>query len=626
MPVLPDPGLCPGALRFSVLGPLSAEADGRTLELGPLKQRLVLAMLLCHPGAVVSVDLLTEALWTDEPPRTARKNLQVYVSALRKTLAEAAAGADDRLLHRSGGYLLCPAESELDSLRFSGLVRAGRAAAAAGDSAGAAQLLGRARQLWTGPPLMELACSEPVREAAERLTVRYLSVSEDWAEAALAAGQAHQVAEATGDLVEAHPLRERLRAAHMTALHGSGRRAEALASYDELRQHLSRELGLSPSPALESVYRSILADEGGSAAGPVPAAAGRRRSTPVVLPPDVPDFTGRRNQLRELMERAAGGGTVSVAVGPAGVGKTTLAVRAAHRLEEAFPGGRICVRLRSDDGTPRPLAPLTAELLRYAGLAGAMPATAEQAAAIWRTWLADRKVLLVLDDATDEATVRHLLPGTGPSAVVVTARTRLAGLAPAHRIEVPPYSPAEALELLGRIVGPDRVSGDVTAAGRIVAACGLLPLAVRVAGLKLAVLRHLPLDEYAARLADPRSVLDELAVGDKDVRSRVADEWRQFDEPTRSTLLHLAAAPLAQAFTVREAAAALGRDPVRAQRQLERLIERGAMVSPQAEVTAHAALYSLPHFAHLYARHYADAADSCAGPGPGLTTGTPTAA
>ena len=626
MPDLPEPELCPGELRFSVLGPLSAEADGRPLALGPLKQRLVLAMLLCRPGVVVSVDLLTEALWADEPPRTARKNLQVYVSALRKTLAEASAGADDRLLLRPGGYLMRPGESELDSLQFGGLVRAGRAAAAGGDIARAAELLGQARHLWTGPPLMELACSELVRAEAERLTVRYLAVSEDWAEAALATGQAHQVAETTGDLVEAHPLRERLRAAHMTALHRSGRRTEALATYDELRQRLSRELGLSPSPALESVYRSILADDGGSIAGPTPGGESKRHSAPVVLPPDVPDFTGRGNQMRELMERAAGGGTVSVAVGPAGVGKTSLAVRAAHGLEDEFPGGRIWIRLRADEGTPRTLASLTAELLQYAGLGGTMPATPEQAAAIWRTWLADRKVLLVLDDAPDETAVRHLLPGTGPSAAILTARTRLAGLAPAHRIEVSPFSPAEALELLGQIVGRERVSGDVPAAERIVAACGLLPMAVRVAGLKLAVLRHLPLGEYAARLADTGSVLDELAVGDNDLRSRVAEEWRQLDEPARSALLHLAMSPLAQAFTVREAATVLGCDLVRAQRQLEWLIERGAVVTPEAEVTAHGALYSLPHFTHLYARHCAGAADPCTGPRPGLTTTTTTAA
>ncbi|MFC1401220.1 MULTISPECIES: BTAD domain-containing putative transcriptional regulator [Streptacidiphilus] len=608
---LSDPEHCPGTLRFSVLGPLSVEADGRPLELGPLKQRLVLAMLLCCPGTVVSVDMLTMAVWSDEPPRTARKNLQVYVSALRRTLAESGTGAEGRLLRRSGGYLLRPAEAELDSLRFDRLVRAGRAAASAGDFPRAAHLMGQARQLWTGPPLMELACSEPVREAAERITARYLAVSEDWAEAALAAGQVADVAEATGDLVEAHPLRERLRAAHMTALHRSGRRAEALAAYDELRQHLSRELGLSPSPALESVYRSILADEVGYFTGPASAGAGGQRRAPVVLPPDVRDFTGRESQLRELTERATDGNTVSVVVGPAGVGKTALAARVAHRLEREFPDGRIWVRLRADDGTPRSLASLTAELLQYAGLA-ATPGSPEQAAAVWRTWLADRKVLLVLDDAPDEAAVRQLTPGSGPSAVLVTARSRLAGLASVHRIEVQPYSPAEALELLGRIIGPERANRDVAAAERIVTACGLLPLAVRVAGLKLAVLRHLTLGEYASRLADPRSVLDELAVGDNDVRSRVADEWRQLGEPARSALLQLAAAPLARAFTAPEAATALGCDPVRAQRQLESLIERGAVVSPEAEVTAHATLYSVPHFTHLYANSVSiPAVDHC---------------
>lgn len=589
----------PGAVRFSVLGPLSAEAQGRTLPLGPLKQRLVLAMLLCHPNAVVSVELLTEAVWEDDPPRTARKNLQAYVGALRKLLLDA--GAGERIVSRPGGYLLRLAESELDSLRFQALARAGREAAGNGDTALAVQLLGRARHPWTGPPLPELACSEPVRAAAERLTARYVTVCEDWAEAVLEAGRFREVADAVSALVEQHPLRERLRSAQMTALHRSGRRAEALSAYDELRQYLSRELGLSPSTALESVYRSILAEEAEGTGRPQGGEA-RRRCAPAVLPPDLADFTGRTDQLAELLEAAAPGGTVSIVVGAAGVGKTALAGRAAHLLAEEFPGGRICVRLREKDGSPRSLAALTAELLPYTRPAGPLPADPERAAALWRTWLADRKALLLLDDAPDEAGVRPLLPGTGPSAAIVTARTQLAGLAPARRIDVPPYSPAEALDLLGRLIGPGRVRGDRPSAERIVAACGMLPLAVWAAGLKLAVLRHLPLGEYAARLADPRTVLDELAVGDIDVKSRVADAWRQLDASRRSALRLLAGLPLSGTFTVREAAAALGCGQDQARRELELMIEQGLAVSPGSEVTAHTVTYSLPHLTHLYAR------------------------
>ncbi|MET9913380.1 BTAD domain-containing putative transcriptional regulator [Streptomyces sp. NPDC006476] len=587
------------AVYFSILGPLSAEVRGRTLQLGPLKQRLVLAMLLCRPNVLVSVDVLTEAVWDDEPPRTARKNLQVYISALRKTLAEA--GEGQRLISRPGGYLLKLADSELDSLQFRALARAGRAAADDGDTELGARLLDRARRLWTGPPLPELVCSEPIRDEVARLTTRYLAVCEDWSEVALEAGQAREVADIVGTLVEQHPLRERLRSAQMTALHRSGRRTEALSAYDELRQYLSRELGLSPSPVLESVYRSILSDRGVGTGRPH-AGVGGRRGTPTVLPPDIADFTGRADQMRKLLEVAGPGGTVTVVIGAAGVGKSALADRAAHRLADEFPGGRIRVSLREKDGSPRSLARLTAELLPYTNPTGPLPADPEHAAALWRAWLAQRKVLLLLDDTPDEASVRPLLPGTGPSAAIITARTQLAGLAPAHRMHLSPYSTAEALELLGRLIGPGRVLCDRPAAERIVAACGMLPLAVRAAGLKLAVLRHLPLGEYAVRLADPRRVLDELTVGDVDVRSHLDDAWRQLDESRRSMLRRLARLPLSEMFTIEEAVVALGCGQDQAQRELELMIEQGIVVSPGSEVTAHSAAYSLPHLTHLHAR------------------------
>ncbi|MFF3499797.1 BTAD domain-containing putative transcriptional regulator [Streptomyces sp. NPDC003247] len=600
----PDTDTDTGAVRFSVLGPLSVRAGGGPLPLGPLKQRLVLAMLLCRPNTYVSVDRLTYAVWGDEPPRTARKNLQVYVCALRRILAR----AGDRLVHGPGGYLLRVAEPELDALRFQALARAGRQAAADGSPQTAAGLFDQARRLWTGPPLPELGCSELVRAHADQLAGRYLAVSEDWAEAALESGQSWEVAEVTGELLAQHPLRERLRAALMTALHRSGRRAEALAVYEELRQHLSRELGLAPSPALTALYGSLLSDDGGDRGAVRPERAGPRRGpvVPTVLPPDVPDFTGRDEQLGELLAAAADGGVVALVSGPAGAGKTALAVHAAHRSADRCPDGRIHLRLREPDGSRRSPESLAAELLRYTGRAGGPPGHAEQAAALWRAWLAPRKVLLVLDDAPDEASVRPLLPGTGASTVVVTARTRLAGLAGTRRVDVPPYSVAEALELLGHITGPERLRGDPAAAERIVRACGTLPLAVRVAGLKLTVLRHMPLAEYADRLADQRSVLDELAVGDLDVRALVAEEWRRLDDAHRAALLRLAA-PDAPVFTVERAAAVLGCTPDAALRRVEGLIEAGLVLSPTSEVTAHAAVYALPHFTRLLAREQARA-------------------
>jgi DNA-binding SARP family transcriptional activator len=674
----------PEDVRFGILGPLSVDVGGRTLAVGPLKRQLVLAMLLCRPNAFVSSGLLTETLWQDEPPPAARKNLQAYVSALRKLLAEA--GAGDRIGYRLGSYRLRVTEAELDALRFRALARSGREAAGAGDFEAATGMFEEALELWAGPPLPELGCSPLLREEADRLAGRHVGVCEDWAESALELGQAGHVAETLGELVEQHPLRERLRAAQMTALYRSGRQTEALTAYEELRQHLSRELGLPPSPAIEALYHAILtqrhvgtrrvaspdapARPGAAPAGaahsePAPtepalaesaltepahdnaAYAGRARteaapsgiahaeatrpapthlgpahpgparaespravaahapasaSAPAqafaLLPPDSADFTGRTGQTAELFDMLARGGTVAVVTGPTGVGKTALAVRVAHRLSAEYPDGRICVRLRRDDGSARSPMSVVAELARWAVLTDRMPDDLGGATALWRSWLADRTVLLVLDGAPDEASVRPLLPPTGASSAVVTARTQLAGVTPAHRVEVPPYSPAEALELLARIIGLGRVRSDLAAAERIVAACGLLPLAVRAAGLKLAVLRHLPLGEYAARLADPAQVLDELAAGDTDVRSHAVGEWRQLDASGRAALLRLGSLP--PLFTLDEAASALAEEPAVALRRLERLIGTGAIVPPASEVTAHAALYALPQLTRLY--------------------------
>ncbi|MFC8453643.1 BTAD domain-containing putative transcriptional regulator [Kitasatospora sp. NPDC057223] len=593
-----------GALRFSVLGRLQVEVAGRPVPLGPLKQRLVLAMLLSRPNRPVSLNLLTEVVWQDEPPRTARKNLQVYVSALRKLLGDDAGEGDRaRIVHDCGGYRLRLERSELDVLHFQDLAQAGRVATTAGELDAAADLLRQALDLWQGEPFADLRSSPLVRAAAEQLEERRLGGYEDWAEAELErGGTASGVAETVGELVEQHPLRERLQAARMNALHLMGRQSEALAVYDRYRQLLARELGLAPSPALERQYRSILT------AGRTRSAAGLART---VLPPDTADFTGRAEQGRELRELLGGGGRVVVLVGPPGIGKTTLAVRVAHLLQTEFPDGRLLVRLREADGSPRPWEDVLAELARLAGLADLVGPAGRpgddpyRSLARWHAWLAGRRVLLVLDDAPDEAVTRALLPADGASAAVVTSRARLAGLAPVHRIELPPYSPAEALELLGRIIGPHRLRSDLRAAEAIVAASGMLPLAVRASGLKLAVLRHLPLREFAARLADPWSVLDELAAGDVVVRPRLALCWRDLTPACRAALLRLGRLPLARPFTLAGAAVALGCDEGTALRELEALVNSGVVTLPAAEVSVHRAVYVLPLLVQLYAREVA---------------------
>ncbi|WP_067226130.1 BTAD domain-containing putative transcriptional regulator [Streptomyces sp. NBRC 109706] len=592
-------GLAPGALKFSVLGPLTAEYDGRPLALGPLKQRLVLATLLLRPGSAVSVDALAEAVWNDDPPRTARKNLQVYVSGLRRALAP----AGDRLVQAPGGYLLRVAEAELDVSRSRALAQAGRRAAEDGDCRRAAELLCQARRLWQGPALPELTCSEVIRQVSERLAFRHLTLCEDWAEVALKAGQINEVVEVTAELVERHPLRERLRAVQMIALHLAGRRSEALATYDDLRQRLAHELGLSPNAALESRYRSILTEQAVGPATTIGVAAGGPPRSPVVLPVDIPDFTGRAAETARLLENAVDGAT-GVVVGPAGVGKTALAVHAAHQLADAYPDGRVLVRLRDENGEPRPPAVVTAELLAYARLTdggSARLGDSDLEAALWRGWLADRRVLLILDDAATENSVRPLLPGAGRSTAIVTARTQLGGITSARRITLESFSAAEALDLLAQVIGHGRVNRDRASARRIVLACGQLPLAVRAAAQKLAVLRHLPLDEYAERLEHPGAVLDELTVGDLDVRARAADAWRDLADHHLALLVALSSLPLNRTFRMEQVIRMLGRGPGEARRVLETMIEAGAVLSPRAEARSHSADYLLPYLLHLYA-------------------------
>jgi DNA-binding SARP family transcriptional activator len=637
-------------IRFSVLGPLSAHVGGRTVALGPLKQRTLLAVLLVRPNTVASVDLLMDALWDEEPPRTARKNVQVYVSALRRLLDEVGAGG--RLLHRADGYQLLLDEDELDSLRFAALARSGREAAAHGAFAPAARLLRDALRLWSGPPLPEFPCSGVVAEEAGRLANRRLQVYEDWAEIELRLGNAADVAEDIGELVERNPQRERLLAAQMNCLSRLGRQTEAFAVYEGHRQLLASEFGLTPSPAIEALYQSMLtssqyldtaavAGSPGSpgAAGVTGAVGSGRRPGPApsgpvrtLLPRDLPDFTGRAEQLAELLTVLDGGKRcLAVVSGPVGVGKTALAVHAAHRLARHYPDGMLLVRGRDEArGEPRRWAAVLGDVARFAGLRapGAPspddPREREEIAADWRSWLAHRQILLLLDDVTDESGVRSLVPDDGASALVVTSRSQLAALDSAHRVQVAPLPDAEARTLLGRIIGARRAESDPVAVRRIVAATGTLPLGVRAAGLKLAALRHLPLAEYASRLERSDGLLAELTVGDLDVRGRLASGWHELSAGEQAAVGRLCQLETAT-FSLGEAARVLRSGLDAACHDLEALIDAGAVIPPGDEVNAQSARYALPRLVRAYVHDREQRGDAAErgdeADGPGRETG-----
>jgi DNA-binding SARP family transcriptional activator len=583
-------------IGFSILGPLTAELAGppraeldigpprAELDIGPLKQRLLLALLLCRCNGVVLVDDLVDTLWWDGPPRTAHKNIQVYITHLRKFLADA--GQPGRLRFRPPGYQLRLSAANLDALLFEERFRAGRLALRDGDARAAAAAMRQAIGLWRGQPLEDLQISPVLRAEAARLSERKLAAYEDWFEAELLLGNQAQVLDEIDAVVRAHPLRERLRGQQLTALYQGGRQAEALAEYDNLRQLLAAELGLGPSPALQQLYQGILsgrlpvgqrsrlrADPPAPAAdddeeevvahmsGPAPAAVDDG------LPRDPDDFTGRAGVLRDLLSYFGypGPGTarwrrLAAVVGPPGAGSTTLALRAANLLAPGFRDGAMLLPLCAADGTPRPPAKLAADLLARTGEpAGPRGDTAT----VLRGRLAGRQLLLVLDGAVDEGQVRPLLPGAGDCSVIVTSCRHLGGLDGVTRFPVGLFTEAEALELLGRVIGAERIGQDVPAATRIVRACGLLPLAVRIAAARLAALPHLPLDRFAGRLEDPGQLLDELATGDLSLRARF-DRYRNGLDP-------------AERFALLQVAAAYGPTAGELERLLERLAEVHAL-------------------------------------------------
>ncbi|MDS0137381.1 MULTISPECIES: BTAD domain-containing putative transcriptional regulator [unclassified Amycolatopsis] len=501
--------------HFAVLGPLAVESPpGRWVVLRGERQRTLLAVLLLNAGRPVPVDVLVEALWPDGPPKSYTSNLHTYLSRLRERIEGL------RVEHGPAGYRLDVEPAELDLLVFRAAVAEGRRTA---DPVAAAGHYRRALALWRGPVLAGLHVPRLDADIA-RLESERLAVFEDCVDAELTAGRHGELTGELQAMITEHPLRERLAAQLMIALHRAGQQGSALEVYRRLRTTLIEELGVEPGAEARRVHAAVLRGE-----DPVP------RLAPAVwpvcqLPPDIGDFTGRDTELAELTGVLGAGIGVPVAVlsGEPGAGKSTLAVRAAHRLRPRFPDGQLYVPLAGRD-----IGEVLADLLRALGVPGpAVPDDVRARAAVFRGRLTDRRVLVVLDDAVDPEHVRTLLPGTPGCAVLVTSRRRLSGLAGAHRLALGPLSGADAAELLHRLAGA-RVDRERVEAERIITACARLPLALRIAGSRLAIRPHLRLGELAGRLEDEVRRLDELTVSDLAVRSSIALSYEALRPPAQ---------------------------------------------------------------------------------------------
>ncbi|MCB5169084.1 tetratricopeptide repeat protein [Streptomyces bambusae] len=530
-------------MEFRLLGPVEVWSDGERVTLGGPKPRALLAVLLLAHGRVLSMDRLVDQVWSEDPPPTARALIQSYVSSLRRALG------GQMLETRPPGYVLHLPPDSLDLARFEWLTGQGRKALAEDDPERAAGLLRTALNLWRGAPLGGIG--EALRMDAHRLDELRLAALEDRAAADLALDRTAELLSELPTLLADAPLRERLRGHLITALYRVGRQADALATYHEGRRLLADELGVDPSPELRRLYESIIrADEPGTPperpapeAEPVPEppAAAVPVPTPAQLPPSVSDFVGRDDALGTLVEGlTTAGRPVWLVSGTGGVGKSTLAVQAAHRAAEAYPDGQLYAHLRGAGGPQAGPGEVIGGFLRALGVPdGAVPDRLEDRVSQFRSLVSGRRMLLVLDDAGDEAQVRPLLPGTPTCAVLLTSRNRLAGLDAVARIELDVLSGPAAVDLLARIVGPERVAAEPDAAAAVVRMCGHLPLAVRVAGARLAIRRHWTPATLQTRLADERRRLDELRVGDLEVRATFALSFRALDDPARTAFARL---------------------------------------------------------------------------------------
>ncbi|WP_370949752.1 BTAD domain-containing putative transcriptional regulator [Amycolatopsis sp. cg5] len=499
-------------VRFGVLGPVTAWSGADPVPVGSDKCRQVLGLLLLHANRSVERDEIIEGAWGGRPPKSAVNLVQKYVGDLRRSLH-----LDNGALQTVGtGYLLRVTPDQLDSAQFaSGLARA-RETRTDGDLVTARQRFVDAVSLWRGPAFSGIDTPAAETERA-RLDEYRFGALEDLAELDLLRGEHALALPELSRLAAEHPYRERVRELLMIALYRSGRQADALAVFHDVQRMLADELGANPGPGLQRVHAQILR---GDAALDSAAGAREADSRPISqLPADIPDFTGRAEPLSHLVGLLAER-RVAVIAGAPGTGKSTLAVRALYEARDAFPDGQLYLDLAGTSEVPRDPAMMLAELLRALGVTDAtMPSGTHERAALYRSRLTDRRMLVLLDDAAGAHQVRPLLPPSGGCAVVVTSRHRMADLTGAEHVELDALTAEDARELLARIAGPERIAQEPETAEAIVRLCGYLPLAIRITGAKLAGRRAWTLQVLRDRLEDESRRLRELRVGDLDVRA-----------------------------------------------------------------------------------------------------------
>ncbi|MER7080768.1 DNA-binding transcriptional activator of the SARP family [Saccharopolyspora kobensis] len=528
-------------------------ADGSAAAIGAAKRRSILAALAIDLNRVVSADRLMDLAWEGAPPPTAKAALQGHVAQLRKSLGDGV-----ELITRAPGYQLRAPRSAVDMTQFEDLVAAARDA----PDAEAVELLDAALSLHRGPPLADVSAERLRREVVDRLDESMINAVHELAWRLHRIGRAAEGINPLREAVAMRPLREPLVELLVLSLHQAGRQAEALDVYHATRTRLAEELGVVPGPALQAAFHGVLSA----------AEESEPPSAPAQLPRESTGFVGRADELAQL-DRTRGDGAVQILTGPAGVGKTALALRWAHRSAAQFPDGCLFSDLQGiADADPVEPGHVLGGFLRALGVAEArIPDNTDERAALYRSMLSSRRMLVVLDNARSAAQVRPLLPGAGCS-VLVTSRSRLNGLAAmagAVQIPVSPLSREAAVDVLRTVLGAKRIDTEPEAAAELAELCDRLPLALRIAAARAP---NRTIRSLVAATANDRHRLDTLSLPDsgEGVRTALAASYRWL-EPASARLFRLLGEHPGDSIDCLAAAALAGTAAHETQSQLEQL-------------------------------------------------------
>ncbi|MFJ9890388.1 BTAD domain-containing putative transcriptional regulator [Streptomyces sp. NPDC091287] len=562
---------------------------GSELRLGGPRQRTVFAVLALNASRVVPLGQLIDTVWGESPPATARSQIQICVSALRRILADHDGAGLIRTL--PAGYRLAIDEQQVDVHVFTTLLAQARDLAERGELRSAVDAVESALQLWSGPALMGLP-SDLVQRHAYALEERRLTAQEDLAAHLLGLGLHQQAVSPLHELVESQPLREKAIGYLMVALYRSGRQSDALTTYRRARAHFIDELGIEPGQELKDLESAVLngslTPAGPRPDGPDDAPAGRAEAprpaeavtVPRQLPSDLADFTGRGQLLADITGHlgphgpgeAPGSVRMAGVTGMGGVGKSSLAVRAAHQLTEAYPDGQLYLDFH-DRPADASSAWALGWLLRALGVPSeALPDTQAERVTLYRSHMAGRRILLVLDGITGPEVLQLLTPGSHTCAVLATSRQRLTGVPGLYSVEVDVLDEDESLALLCAIAGRERVTDELPAAIELAQICAGLPLALRIAGARIAMRSHWRIGRLVNRLRVEAARLDEFSHGGQELRSTIAMAYNGLGLEARH-LFRLLSLSEARDFAHWVAAALLDTDCATAEDLLDELVD-----------------------------------------------------